>query len=95
MLRSLLLQTNFYTTSNVPTIMKAILIPIFTLFLFTVSVFAEDEVKTSIAKVDYGEIDDLLESVVLNVEGNKELRERYYAKKKQPRKPKRSCRRTY
>lgn len=35
----------------------------------------------SVAKVDYNEIDDLLVQVVLNVEGNQKLGERYYAKK--------------
>ncbi len=45
------------------------------------SAFAAEETSVTVARVDYGEIDDLLTTVVLNVEGNEELRERYNAKK--------------
>ncbi len=62
--------------------MKSIFAPILSLFLLTSFLFADDSVKTSVAKIDYGEIDDLLVSVVLNSEGNEELKDRYYTKKK-------------
>ncbi len=38
--------------------------------------------KTAVAKIDYNEIDDLLVKVVLTMDGNEELGERYHAKKK-------------
>ena len=61
--------------------MKTLLTPAL-LFLLTLSTLAADENKTDVAKVDYGEIDDLLTQVVLNVEGNEELRDRYNATQK-------------
>ena len=40
-----------------------------------------ENLNASVAKIDYNEIDDLLVQVVLKVEGNEELGERYFAKK--------------
>lgn len=49
--------------------------------MLTMSAFAAEETSVTVAKVDYGEMEDLLTTVVLNVEGNEELRERYNSKK--------------
>lgn len=64
--------------------MKTILTPILFLLL-TLSCLASDESKTDVAKLDYRAIEDLLTQVVLSVEGNEALRERYYAKQKSAR----------
>ena len=45
------------------------------------SAFAAEKTSVTVAKVDYGEIEDLLTTVVLNGEGNEELKERYLTKK--------------
>lgn len=59
--------------------MKSILTLVL-LFLLNFSALSADVVNASVAKVDYGEIDELLTKVVLNVEGNEALRDRFYAK---------------
>jgi hypothetical protein len=59
--------------------MKRILTPILFLLVATFA-FAEEIPNVSVAKVDYSEIGDLLEKVVLSKQGKEELRDRYYAK---------------
>jgi hypothetical protein len=59
--------------------MKKILTPILFLVIVTFA-FAEELPRVTVAKVDYGEIDELLAKVVLNKKGNEALRDRYYAK---------------
>jgi len=49
--------------------------------LLTMSAASAEETSVAVARVDYGEIEDLLTTVALNVEGNEELRDRYHAKK--------------
>ena len=61
--------------------MKKTLTPILFLLVVTFA-FGEEPPGVSVAKVDYGEIDDLLAKVVLSKKGNEELRERYNAKEK-------------
>jgi hypothetical protein len=59
--------------------MKKILTPI--LFLLVAAcAFAEEIPNVSVAKVDYNQVGDLLEKVVLGQKGKEELRDRYYAK---------------
>ncbi|MDQ8209334.1 hypothetical protein QEH52_17535 [Coraliomargarita sp. SDUM461003] len=59
---------------------KSIMIQLLICLLMLSSASAEST-KASVAKVDYNEIDDLLVQVVLNMAGNEELGERFYAKK--------------
>lgn len=61
--------------------MKSLIAPIL-FWLMILSVASAQDVKTTVAKVDYGEIEYLLLKVVLNSEGNEELSERFHAKKK-------------
>jgi len=49
--------------------------------LLLLSVATAETSKARVAKIDYQEIDDLLVQVVLNMEGNEELGERFVAKK--------------
>ena len=59
--------------------MKKILTPILLLLIVTFA-YAEESSGVAVAKVDYSEVDDLLVKVVLNREGNEDLRDRYYTK---------------
>ena len=61
--------------------MKLIITPIL-ICLMMLSAAAAENSKTSVAKVDYDEIEDLLIKVVLTMEGNEGLGERFNAKKK-------------
>jgi hypothetical protein len=59
--------------------MKYIITPIL-ICLMIISAAAAENPKVSVAKVDYNEIDDLLIEVVLRLDGNEELGERFQAK---------------
>ena len=58
------------------------LITLLTLLAIIASPLSAQQPSVSVAKVDYGEIDDLLESVVLAAPEHKELREAYLLEKK-------------
>ena len=60
--------------------MKLIMTPSL-ICLMLLSVATAENSKAQVAKIDYQEIDDLLVQVVLNMEGNEELGERFVAKK--------------
>ncbi|MGJ8725636.1 MAG: hypothetical protein ACSHYB_13840 [Roseibacillus sp.] len=60
--------------------MKAVFTPVL-VFLLALSAIATGDSEFSVAKIDYKEIDDLLLKVVLEMDGNQELGERYEAKK--------------
>ncbi|MGJ8654919.1 MAG: hypothetical protein ACSHX6_00605 [Akkermansiaceae bacterium] len=59
-----------------------ILFSVFTLFLVVTSISLAEESVVKIAKVDYSEVSDLLEEIVLARPENKELGERFLAQKK-------------
>lgn len=63
-------------------IFMKILFSVFTLFLVVTSISLAEESVVKIAKVDYSEVSDLLEEIVLARPENKELGERFLAQKK-------------